>query len=408
MTDDRKEPAGFFDRPNTDALKGHDRTILDHLPQCVYLKDRRLRFVAANQAFCASVSRPEAEVLGCDDLGLYPRHLADNYRAAEWRVLEEGTASEGFEDRLIVSQLRSTHAVKMPVRDADGAVTGVLGVFWDVTDQRRLETQLRQRQKMEAVVQLAGGIAHDFNNLLTGILNNLSLVHAGLSAAQSPEVAQLQEHLSSAERIGRRAAELVGQLLAFARRMQLRPEMLDLNHAVAETVRALKPSLNSAVKLEVLPEPDLWPVQADEGQIRRVLLNLCGNARDAMPYGGRLRVETMNVTLNGVAVREHLDGQPGDYVRVRISDTGDGIAADVLPRVFDPFFTTKDLGKGTGLGLAMALGIVKEHQGWITGHSQLGKGSQFEIYLPRAEGSLSDADQENDSPRCARPQAVLR
>ncbi len=389
MTDHRKEPAGFRDRLTADGLTGYDRTILDHLPHCVFLKDRRLRFVAANRAFCASVGTAEDDILGHDDFALYPRPLAESYRNTEWRVLEEGTARDGFEDRPLAGQLRITQVVKTPVRDSAGTVTGLLGVFWDVTDQRRLEVQLRQRQKMEAVVQLAGGIAHDFNNLLTGIFGNLFLIRAGLSASGSPDVTLLQEHLSSAERIGRRAAELVGQLLTFARRMQPQPEVLDLNQAVSETMRALRPSLSAGITLEVLLGPDLWPVQADDGQIRRVLLNLCANARDAMPQGGRLRVETTNVSLNAAAAREYLDGQPGDYVRVRVSDTGDGIAPDVLPRIFDPFFTTKDLGKGTGLGLAMALGIVKEHQGWITGRSQLGQGSLFEVYLPRAACGLA-------------------
>jgi PAS domain S-box-containing protein len=358
--------------------------LLDNLPQCVYLKDRRLRFVAANPAFCTSLGRNCTDLLRRDDFAWYARPLAELYRGQDRRVLELGESLEGSEERTFAGKPRTVQVTRTPVRGRDGAVWGVLGVFWDVTEQRRLEAQLRQGQKMEAVAQLAGGIAHDFNNLLTGILGNLALIRAGLSVVDHAGLTSLHDHLGSAERVGRRAAELVAQLLAFARRLQARFEPLDLNRAVEEVARALCPELGTLVTVEVRPQPDLWPVEADRAQVQRVLTNLCLNARDAMPHGGRLVLETGNVVLDREGARAHLEGWPGEFVCVRVSDTGEGIPADVLPRIFDPFFTTKDLGKGSGLGLAMAFGIVKEHRGWITGRSQLGKGSRFEVYLPRA------------------------
>ncbi|MCC6421128.1 MAG: PAS domain-containing protein [Gemmataceae bacterium] len=363
------------------------RVILEHLSQAVFLKDRNLCLVEVNPGFCAAAGRGREELLGRDDSGLYPCDFADRYRAEERRILADGEGREGFEERILAGQARTVQIVRSPVPGPDGRVAGVLGIFWDVTDRRRQEERARQAQKMETVGQLAGGIAHDFNNLLTGVLNNLALVRTGLADAVG--LPRVLEHLDNAEEISRRAADLTRQLLGFARRMEGQPELLDLNCTVREAVRLVRPSLGGQIAVDVALAPRLWPVRADASQLTRALLNLCLNARDAMPHGGVLAVETGNVTLTEQAAGEHLDGQPGDFAVVRVTDTGEGIAADLLPRLFEPFFTTRDFGRG--VGLALVFGIVKEHQGWVHCASEMGRGSRFEVYLPRCPEDVAAA-----------------
>jgi PAS domain S-box-containing protein len=248
----------------------------------------------------------------------------------------------------------------------------------DVTERKRLEEQLRQSQKMEAIGQLAGGIAHDFNNLLTGILGNLALAMGDI-----PPGHPCRTLLNNVESAGLRAAELTQQLLGFSRRTPLRPVALDLRASIDETVRLLRHVIDPRITVHTISAPQLWPVQADASQIVQVLMNLCLNARDAMPQGGELTLETANVVLGPDSLRLHPDGRPGDFVRLRVSDTGTGIPPEVRAHLFEPFFTTKEPGKGTGLGLAMVFGIVQQHRGWIECHSTVGWGTRFDIYLPR-------------------------
>lgn len=361
------------------ASEAKYRSLIENLTQSVFLKDRHLRYIAVNGPFCRSVGRTaEEEVLGKTDFDLYPRTLAEKYRAADTHVLQEGRRLELEEQNLIGGKLRTVQKVKTPVLDEHGNIAGVLGIFWDVTDQRNLEAQLRQAHKMEAVGQLAGGIAHDFNNLLTGILGNLSLAIADLPAGNPS-----RELLTNAEVAALRAAELTRQMLGFSRRTPLRPQPLDLNAAIEETVRLLRRTFDPRIQVEVKAAPDLWKAEGDAGQIGQVLMNLCLNARDAMPRGGALTLETANVTLDATGARSSIEGRPGEFVLLRICDTGIGMAPEVQEHIFEPFFTTKEPGKGTGLGLAMVFGIVKQHQGWIQCTSEVGQGTVFDIYLPR-------------------------
>lgn len=355
------------------------RSLVENLTQSVFLKDRNLHYIAVNGPFCRSVGcHSEAEVLGKTDFDLYPQLLAEKYRTADRLVLQEGRRLELEEQNLIGGKLRTVQKVKTPVRDEKDNIVGVLGIFWDVTDQRNLEAQLRQAHKMEAVGQLAGGIAHDFNNLLTGILGNLSLAIADL-----PMDHPNRELLTSAEVAALRAAELTRQMLGFSRRAPLRPEPLDLNAAIEETVRLLRRTFDPRIRVEVRAASELWKVEADAGQIGQVLMNLCLNARDAMPQGGTLTLETANVVLDAVAARGSIEGRPGEFAHLRVRDTGLGIPPEALEHIFEPFFTTKEPGKGTGLGLAMVFGIVKQHRGWIQCASGMGEGTVFDIYLPR-------------------------
>jgi signal transduction histidine kinase len=265
-----------------------------------------------------------------------------------------------------------------PVADEHGAPAGSVHLLADVTARKQLEEQLRQAQKMEAVGRLAGGVAHDFNNLLTGVTANLTLALQAM-AEDDPR----REFLLAAEAAAWRAADLTRQLLGFSRRARPRMEPLDPNRCVREAVELLRRTLGPAIAVEANYAHAPWPVEADAGHIHQVLMNLCLNARDAMPAGGRLELETANVALAEPDVRGRSDARPGEFVRLRVRDEGHGIPADVLPRIWEPFFTTKEVGKGTGLGLSVAFGIVKEHRGWIECSSAAGRGACFDVYLPR-------------------------
>jgi len=271
----------------------------------------------------------------------------------------------------------------------EGGTPVVEGTLLDITERYRLQQQLTQVQKMEAIGQLAGGIAHDFNNLLMIICSYADLLAESL--AEDVKRAQAQEILNA----GRRATELTRQLLAFGRKQVQARRVLDLEHLLADAAKLLPRLVGEDVHLDVRPSAQLWNVFADPTQLEQVLMNLASNARDAMPLGGRLTLEASNVTLGS----DHPVMQSGDYVLLTVSDSGHGIPADLLPRIFEPFFTTKEMGKGTGLGLASVYAIVQQHSGYIWPTSQLGVGTRFDIFLPRAQaGKLcAEVTPHNDS-----------
>jgi two-component system, cell cycle sensor histidine kinase and response regulator CckA len=267
--------------------------------------------------------------------------------------------------------------------DRKGRLKELHGYLFDDTERRQAAHRLRLAGRMEAVGQLAGGIAHDFNNLITVITGYSELLLARLDA-DDPKRREIQEIQGA----GQRAAELTRQLLAFSRRQVMQPELLDLNAIVREAGSMLRPLIGEDIELVIRPADDLAPILADPGQVHQVIVNLAINARDAMPEGGLLVVETANVELDASYHKQRDVVPAGSYVMLAVSDTGHGMDEDTRAQVFEPFFTTKASGKGTGLGLSTAYGIVKQSGGFIWVYSEPGEGTTFKVYLPRAEESM--------------------
>ena len=263
----------------------------------------------------------------------------------------------------------------------EGEWIEAVGTWIDISEQKRLEANVLQMQKIETVGMLAGGIAHDFNNLLSVIRGYTEL---GLEEARGDEAQR--KNLEEILRASRQAAALTSQLLAFSRKQILQPEILDINDVLRETSKMLERLIGENIELHLLPHPELAQVSADRGQVQQIIMNLAVNARDAMPDGGKLVVETGHAVFDEEYVRGHFPALPGKYVMLAVSDSGAGMDAATQARIFEPFFTTKEKGKGTGLGLSTVYGIVKQSNGFVWVYSERGRGTTFKVYLPRVEG----------------------
>ena len=366
------------------------RTVLDTIPTRIFWKDRNSVYLGCNQPFAedCGYSNP-GELIGKTDYETASAALADQYRADDLQVMESGRPKLNYEEPQVDAADRQRWLLtsKAPLYDQEGRVIGILGTYDDITEKRKLEEQLRQSQKMEAVGQLSGGIAHDFNNLLTIIRGHVSLMEF---SSTLPE--DLRDSVAEIRVASERAANLTRQLLAFSRRQRIHPATLDLNEAVSNMTRMLHRILGEDIAMQMRCAPQPAMIHADVGMMEQVLMNLVVNARDAMPRGGRLMIQTANTVLNPDDLAGSPKARPGEFVCLTVSDTGVGIAPEVMPRIFEPFFTTKDVGKGTGLGLATVYGIVEQHHGWITAESEPGKGATFRVYLPRSEKPAAAAD----------------
>jgi signal transduction histidine kinase/HAMP domain-containing protein len=280
-----------------------------------------------------------------------------------------------------------------PVIGQDGKHYGRIWIFRDITERKRLEARLLLSQKMETIGNLAGGIAHEFNSILTAIIGQSELLLADL-----PTGSPLTKNANEISKAAGRAATLTRQLLAYGRKQLLQPETLDLNRIITNMEAMLHHILGGDVNLEIMAATDLQPVKADAGQIEQVIINIAINARDAMPNGGRLMLETANVSFDLESVGRYPELQPGDYVMLAITDSGTGMTPEVKARVFEPFFSTKGVGLGSGLGLSTCYGIVKQTGGHISVYSESGRGTTFKVYLPQAKQPARNSAPRLDSP----------
>jgi two-component system cell cycle sensor histidine kinase/response regulator CckA len=350
-------------------------------PMAIATLSRDGRIVQANAAFARLLQGAKGAARLAEGARLAAETVEEKDRAGLMALVAAAADGRGETppiDVTLAGGQRSARAFVTPVADrTDGEEAAILYLL-DMTEQRALQEQFTQAQKMQAVGQLAGGVAHDFNNVLTAIIGYSDL----LLASHRPTDPSFQD-IMQIKQNANRAASLVRQLLAFSRRQTLRPQVMNLNDNVSDVQILLKRLLGEKVELDVKYGRDLWPVKADVNQFEQVVVNLAVNARDAMPGGGKLMLRTSNVTDTQSKAYNYKGLTPAEYVLLEVEDTGHGMTPEVMEKIFEPFFTTKDVGKGTGLGLAMVFGIVKQSNGFIFCESTVGRGTTFRVFLPR-------------------------
>jgi PAS domain S-box-containing protein len=361
------------------AAKRQYEALLDAVPDLAWLKDAAGRYLACNEAFVRFAGRDRAAIIGCRDDDLFPSDLAERLTGGDRRALVEG-GTVRVEEKLVPPSgpARTHEIVRAPFRNSTGAWAGTAGISRDITDRLTLEDQVRSAQRLESVGRLAGGIAHDFNNFLTAIQGFGLMIQ---DRGQAVDV-EIRESASEIIDAAGRAAALTRQLLAYSRQQVLDPEVMDVNALVLSTRKLLERLIGEHIEFDVHPGEGSMRIYADAGQIQQVLMNLVINARDAMQTGGRLLIETRQEVVDRERAETHPGFMPGRYVVIEVADTGHGMDRETLAQIFDPFFTTKEPGEGTGLGMSMVYGIVKQSGGFIWPYSEPGVGTTFRIYLP--------------------------
>ncbi len=373
-------------RPTPDPLLDLLHRAVDQADESIIITNNRAEIVYVNEGFTRASGYSREEVLGQNPRLLKGEGQPEGFYEDLWKQLSNGEPWSGtFVNRRKDGTAYTEEAVISPVRDSGGAIAHFIAVKRDVTRERQLEAQLRHAQKLESVGQLAGGIAHDFNNLLTVILGNITHLEATL-----PSDSAARHEVEQIARAAQRAAELTRQLLSFSRRQSLDPRPSDLGQIASNLQKILVRLLPENIQLEVVPCGIPLPVRVDTSLIEQVVLNLALNARDAMPRGGRLTLRLgrgQPQTRTGFFYSTPLPENAGPLAYLELEDTGHGVPEDLRERLFDPYFTTKAVGKGSGLGLSTALGIVQQHQGLLGFRSTWGKGSTFVVWLPVMAGA---------------------
>ena len=360
--------------------EAHLRTLIEALPDLVWLKDVDGAYLNCNLKFEQLFGAKEAEIIGKTDYDFVEKELADFFREHDKAAMRSGKPTLNEEEVIYASDNHKEllETIKTPIFALDGSLMGVLGVSRDITERRKTEEILRRSQKMDAVGQLTGGIAHDFNNLLGIILGNLELLEPYVNGDE-----KAVKRVQTIEGAGLRAAQLTRQLLSYSRKEASLESVIKINQVISEMAELISRSLTPQIEINYKISKDLWFTKVDPGDLKDALLNLCINARDSMAGHGHITIEAHNVNLDETNCIPKAGISPGQYIEVIISDTGEGIPSEHIDRIFEPFFTTKDRGKGTGLGLAMVYAFVKRSAGYIKCNSEVGVGTTFRIYLPR-------------------------
>jgi len=383
------------EKERTAATLAQLEAVLETAGEGIVAADSSGKIVMVNEAVQDIWGYGAEELIGESLECLIPEKYRPAHRAGFERYSQTGVSSV-LGKRLELEGVRkdgSIFPLEIHITEANiGERVLFTAAVRDITDRKHLEEQLSQAQKMEIVGQLAGGVAHDFNNLLTAIMG-----YSQMSLKAAPPGSPMSSHLEEVMKASERAANLTGQLLSFSRRQVIEPKVIDLNDLIINTDKMLRRLIGDDIELVTLPANDLGLVKADPGQIEQVLMNLAVNARDAMPKGGKLSIETANVTLDAEYARQHGDASPVRHVMLAVSDTGMGMSEEVQEHIFEPFFTTKEVGKGTGLGLATCYGIVQQSGGHIEVSSEPGRGASFKVYLPVTEETYAAQPKMVDS-----------
>jgi PAS domain S-box-containing protein len=357
------------------------RIHFEHTPLAVIEWDTQLRITEWSPSAERVFGYTRAEAIGCDGSFLVPSSMREHVAKMGQEILKQKGGTRSANDNVTKDgRTISCEWYNTPLVDESGNLLGVASLVQDVTERVALEEKLRQSQRMEAIGRVAGGVAHDFNNLLTVIMGYSQILTDGLPPENSLADATVQIRSAA-----NRAAGITRQLLAFSRKQVLSPRVIDLNNVMLNLDTMLRRLIGEDIEVLTVPGRDLGTVKADPGQVEQIIMNLALNARDAMPNGGKLTLETENTELDNIYARNHEPVQPGRYVMLALSDTGIGMSPDIQSQMFEPFFTTKEVGKGTGLGLSTVYGIVKQSGGYIWVYSELGHGTTFKIYLPRVD-----------------------
>ena len=378
-----------LERTQLDRHEGRTRlsVMMDKMPAVLWTTDTELRFTSGMGA--------GLEALGLRAQEMEGKSLFEYFHTDDPEFIAIAAHRKALAGQSVTYEIDWQKHVfdshVQPLKGSDGQLLGVIGVALDITDRKHLADQLRVSQKMQAVGELAGGVAHDFNNLLMIVKGHAEMLLDRIDSSSA------RHNLEQIQGATERAATLTRQLLAFSRKQVLQPKVLDLNDVVAGMIKMFARVIGENIDLAFLPGSKLAPVKADPGQVEQVLLNLVVNARDAMPDGGRLTIETCNVELDSVSASQHPVMEAGSYVMLIVTDTGCGMDAGTQARIFEPFFTTKGQGKGTGLGLATVYGVVKQSGGFIWVYSEVDHGSTFKIYLPQVKADLERGVPEKTS-----------
>ncbi len=392
--------------------EAHLRTLVQTIPDLIWLKDKNGVYLSCNQMFERFFGASEADIVGKTDYDFVDREQADFFRLHDRKAIAAGKPSSNEEWITFADDGRRVllEATKTPMYDSRGNFVGVLGIGHDITERKKaeeqrteLEAQLLQSQKLEAIGQLAGGVAHDFNNMLAVIIG-----YTELSLEQVDRNEPLYHDLKEIQTAAIRSAEITRQLLAFARKQTVAPEPVDLNKKVGVLLKMLQRLIGEDIELSWRPGNGLWMIRIDPGQLDQIMANLCVNARGAISGIGRIIVSTENVALDESYCASHAGLAPGEYVLLTVSDDGCGMSQETISRIFEPFFTTKAVGEGTGLGLAMVYGAVKQNNGFIDVASEMGKGTIFSLYFPKhQEKSLEVQAKETAKPVLGGKETIL-
>ncbi len=370
---------------------------IEQSPVSIVITDVAGRIEFVNTTFTQITGYTYAEALGKHTRILKSGKTPLEQYSQLWETISSGGVWRGeFHNRKKNGELFWEHATIAPVKDADNVISHYVAVKEDITERKKLEAQLYQSQKMEAVGQLAGGVAHDFNNMLGVIIGHTELAMQNATADDS-----LREHLKEILAASFRSAEITRQLLAFARKQTIVPKILDLNDTLEGMLKLLRRLIGEDIDLVWLPGTNLWRVKMDPSQIDQILVNLCVNAKDAIGGVGKVTIETQKVVLDDAYCADHKGFVPGEYVKLAVSDNGRGMEKQTLDKIFEPFFTTKGVGKGTGLGLATVYGIIKQNAGFINVYSEPGYGTTFRIYMPRHKDEIDHEPEAILAPKAA-------